>query len=166
MAIAASVFLDWGLFSVFDVDAEAVRRHLPTDVGIVTDDAGKATLSLNIAHFLEGGEGVELPQNHEIDLGVAVNVDNTLYAGCPQATTASHVLNIASTSADYLAYCKEAGYNKASGEGLRSTSITSTPPSTTRRDRLSAHPFEPRSSSSLLSAPPKTWSMTTAAPTE
>lgn len=118
MGYNAAIHLDWGVFFVLEVAAAPIRPFLPPALPLVEPSPGRALLALNLVHFLGGGDQVDLPENHEIDIGVTVPVDNTGHAGLPQAASAVHVLNIASTSQAYLEICRESGYRVHGGAGL------------------------------------------------
>jgi hypothetical protein len=118
MGYNAAIHLDWGVFFLLDVAAARLRGRLPPGITPVAPKRGRALLTLNLAHFLAGGDQVDLPENHEIDIGVVVPVDNSGHAGLPQAATAVHVLNIASTAPDYLAICADSGYRVHDAAGL------------------------------------------------
>ena len=102
MAYNAAIHMDWGLFFEFEVPLAPLLPLLPPGIAAVGNDAEKAVLTLNLAHFVQGGDQIDLPENHEIDFGVLVPVDNTNYQGMPQADAAAHMLNIASDSKGYL----------------------------------------------------------------
>ncbi|MBT3490979.1 MAG: hypothetical protein HOA08_03640 [Rhodospirillaceae bacterium] len=110
MAYNAAIHMDWGLFFEFEVPLAPLLPLLPPGIAAVGNDAEKAVLTLNLAHFVQGGDQIDLPENHEIDFGVLVPVDNTNYQGMPQADAAAHMLNIASDSKGYLEVCKDSGY--------------------------------------------------------
>jgi hypothetical protein len=118
MGYNAAIHMDWGVFFILEVAAPPLGRHLPPGLAPIEPTPGRALLAVNLVHFLSGGDQVDLPQNHEIDIGVAVPVDNSAYAGLPQAASAAHVLNIASTSEDYLEICRDSGYRVHGGQGL------------------------------------------------
>ncbi|MDP6708750.1 MAG: hypothetical protein QF893_20590 [Alphaproteobacteria bacterium] len=118
MGYNAAIHMDWGVFFVLEVAAAPLRSLLPPGIAPVERTPGQALLAVNLVHFLGGGDQVDLPQNHEIDIGVAVPVDNTAYTGLPQAASAAHVLNIVSTSEDYLEICRDSGYRVHGGQGL------------------------------------------------
>lgn len=119
MGHTATVHLDWGLFCVTEVPIAQVRPLMPPRIQPLEARLGHGLLTINLAHFLAGGEGIALPQNHEIDIGVAVLPDNAGFGSGPEAATAVHVLDIASTSPDYLAHCEACGYRVHRGTELR-----------------------------------------------
>jgi len=119
MGYNAAIHMDWGVFFVLEASSAPIRPLLPPGIHLVEPSPGRTLLALNLVHFLQGGDQVDLPENFEIDIGVNVPVDNSAYAGdLPQASTAVHVLNIASTSRDYLEFCRDSGYRIDDGEGL------------------------------------------------
>jgi hypothetical protein len=116
---SATIRVDRGFFFVLEIAADAVNALLPPGIPAIQDPPGTALLAVNVLHFPPGGEGVDLPETYEIDVGVAVPVDNTRFADMPQAATAIHVLNIAATSDSYLTRCHDSGYRVHAAAGLR-----------------------------------------------
>lgn len=110
MGYNASIRMDWGIFLSFEVAASAIRDLVLPDLVPVEPAPGRAVLTLNLVHFMAGGDQVDLVENYEIDIGVVVPVDNSGHDGLPQAAAAVHVLNIASTSAEYIEICRDSGY--------------------------------------------------------
>lgn len=118
MGYNAAIQMDWGIFLSLEVEAAALGDLLLPDMILVKPAPGRALLTLNLVHFLAGGDQVDLAENQEIDIGVVVPVDNAGHDGLPQAAAAVHVLNIASTSADYIEICRESGYRIHEGANL------------------------------------------------
>ncbi|MEH6633748.1 MAG: hypothetical protein V7776_23355 [Halopseudomonas aestusnigri] len=117
----AAIYMDWGLFFEIEISAALIRPLLPPGITPVETNNGNAILTLNLLHFLSGGDQVDLPANNEIDFGVAVPVDNSGYQnkGKPHAKSAVHMLNIASDSEDYLTICRDSGYCTHEGANLK-----------------------------------------------
>lgn len=115
----ASIHLDWGVFFEIEIEAGPVCALLPPGILPAEPAPGRALLSVNLVHFLGCGDQVQMPENHEIDIGIAVPVDNAGHAGLPQAASAVCLLNIASTSEDYLQICRDSGYPVHVGRELR-----------------------------------------------
>ena len=118
MAHNATIYLDWGVFFMVQVAAEHAQAVLPPGQAPVEPAPGQALLSVNLVHFLAGGDGVDLPENWEVDVGVSVSPDNTCFAGQPQALSAVQSVNIASTSDSYLEHCVASGYRVHPHNGL------------------------------------------------
>ncbi|KAF1018236.1 MAG: hypothetical protein VB140_00035 [Burkholderia sp.] len=111
MAYRSTIYLDWGTFFLIETPAASIQPLLPASVRPLLAASGAAILTLNVVHFLAGGEQVDLPANHEIDIGVLVELDNSEFeADLPQASVAIHVLKVASTARGYVDLCQNTGY--------------------------------------------------------
>jgi hypothetical protein len=110
MGYNAAIYMNWGLFFEFEVPSAPLLPLLPPGIVVEGKDPKKAVLTLNLEHFLQGGDLIDLPENYEIDIGVLVPVDNSNYQDMPQANSAAHMLNIASDSKEYLKVCEDSGY--------------------------------------------------------
>lgn len=117
MGYKAAIWLDWGVFFTVEADADAVRDLMAPGLEAIGPVPGRVLLHINLVHFIRGGDGIELAACDEIDIGVAVPVDNSAYEGLPQA--AAHILNISATSPDYMEICRQTGYRLHDGHGLR-----------------------------------------------
>ncbi|PCE28615.1 hypothetical protein BWP39_00050 [Paraburkholderia acidicola] len=112
MPYRSTIYLDWGVFFLIEAPLAAIKPLLVAGVEPVLAPSGAALLTLNVVHFLEGGDQVEVPANHEIDVGVLVDLDNSKFsADLPQATVAVYVIKVASTARGYIDQCKVAGYS-------------------------------------------------------
>ncbi|MEX3548417.1 MAG: hypothetical protein VB125_04690 [Burkholderia sp.] len=112
MAYRSTIYLDWGAFFLLEAPSASIQPFLPAGLEPVLAPSGTAILTLNVVNFLQGGDQVDLPANHEIDIGVLVNLDNSEFeADLPQASVAIHVLKVASTARGYVDLCKDTGYS-------------------------------------------------------
>ncbi|MEX3606750.1 MAG: hypothetical protein VB142_12495 [Burkholderia sp.] len=112
MAYRSTIYLDWGAFFLLEVPPASIKPLLPAGIEPILVPSGIAILTLNVVNFLQGGDQADLPANHEIDIGVLVNLDNSEFeADLPQASVAIHVLKVASTARGYVDLCKDTGYS-------------------------------------------------------